>query len=162
MSSQPPLSEYLRFLYRSEQGRVGKRAWWQGVAILAAILMVFSLGWRLVAPFANRGLDERAMLDPMTITAYSYSMVYALVILLCAVSYTMLTIKRMRDRGRSTVWAGLVPLMVFLSGATHWLQPRVKEVMSYNWVYGIDLLMLAAIIWTIFDIGMHDQKAPAE
>lgn len=162
MSSQPPLSEYLRFLYRSEQGRIGKRAWWQGVAILAAILMVFSLGWRLVAPFANRGLNERAMLDPMTVVTYSYSLVYALVIALCAVSYTMLTIKRMRDRGRSTSWAGLVPLMVFLSGATHWLQPRVKEVMSYNWVYGIDLLLLAAIIWTIFDIGMHDHKAPSE
>ncbi len=162
MSSQPPLSEYLRFLFRSEQGRIGKRAWWQGVAILAAVAMVSTLGWKILEPYANRGLDERAMLDPMTVVTYSYSLVYALVIVLCAVSYTMLTVKRLRDRGRSTALAGLVPFVVFLSGATHWLQPRVKEVMSYNWVYGIDLLMLAVIIWTIFDLGMHDQKAPSE
>ena len=84
---QPPLSQHLRFLFRSEQGRIGKRDWWQGVAILAAILVVATLIWKIVAPFTDRGLDERAMIDPGSIVAYTYSLLFALIIMLCAVSF---------------------------------------------------------------------------
>ncbi len=156
---QPPLSQHLRFLFRSEQGRIGKRDWWQGVAILAAILVVATLIWKIVAPFTDRGLDERAMIDPGSIVAYTYSLLFALIIMLCAVSFMMLSTKRLRDCGKPTPLASLLPMAALLSGATHWLQPRVAEVMSYNWVYGIDLLMLGVAIWTIYTLGVSNDHA---
>ena len=154
--------ERLRFLFRTEQGRIGRQDWWTGVALLAGGLVVLTAGWFAVAPYTDRTIDEsQALIEPATVAAYAYLMAYALAIVLAAVSFTMLSIKRLRDRLRPTGLAGLVPLLALVDGSTRWLQPRVDEVMSRGWVYGADVLLIAAVAWAVYEMGFGEKDHSA-
>ena len=148
--------ERLRFLFRTEQGRIGRQDWLSGAVLLALVLAVFTAAWFALEPYANRGLDERALIDPMTIAAYAYLLGFALVIMLVAASFAMLSIKWLRAIGRPTALAGLLPFMALLDGSAHWLQPRVAEVMSRVWVYGADVLLIAVVVWAVYEMGLRD------
>ncbi len=153
--------ERLRFLFRTEQGRIGARDWWQGVGLLAAGLAAMTAGWFAIEPYSSRSLDANAALvAPATIVAYVYVTLFALAIMLASASFVMLSGKRLRDLGRSTSMAGLVPFAALLDGSMHWLQPRVADVMSRGWVYSVDALTLAAIAWAIWEMGFkHGRDA---
>jgi len=146
--------EGLRFLYRSEEGVIDRRLWWLGVAPLASILFVMTAIWRVLEPHAQRGLDERAFLDPMTIVAYFYLALYAFAVIFAAVCFVMLSMKRLRDRGRPTGLAGALPLMALLAGAAHWLEPQVDgPVVSALAIISWIALGLA-LAWTIIEMGV--------
>ncbi|MBM3608864.1 MAG: hypothetical protein FJX29_10515 [Alphaproteobacteria bacterium] len=147
----------LRFLFRTEEGEIGARAWWSGAVILTCILAPLTLGWLALQPYAYRKLDERAFLDPMTIVAYVYVLALALVIMLCAVSYTNLSAKRFRARGwraNPAMLAALLPLLALFAGAAHWLYPRVADVTPWALVVLCDFALACVAIWHIIDLGL--------
>ncbi len=146
--------EGLRFLYRSEEGVIGRKVWWLGVAPLAALLFAMTAIWLALEPYARRGLDERAFLDPMTIVAYVYLATFAFVVIFIAVCFVMLSMKRLRDRGRPTALAGALPLTALLAGAANWLEPQVgggsvSMLAMLAWI-----ALAAALVWTIVEMGV--------
>lgn len=145
--------EGLRFLYRSEEGEIGRRLWWLGLAPLASLLVAMTAVWLALRPYAGRGLDERAFLDPLTAAAYGFLVLYAFAILLASVSYVMLSMKRLRDRRRPVALAGLAPLTALIAGAAHWLEPQMGGAFPLWAVYACDATLLAALAWTIVELG---------
>lgn len=151
----------LRFLFRTDQGRISKRAWWAGVGVLAIPLILLTVGWALLAPYANRTLDERALVDPLTLVAYVYLVVFAFALIVMAISFVMLSMKRLRDRGKPPSLAGLPPLAVLIAAASHWLQPRVADVMGRGWIFAGDALLVCVIGWAIYEMGVASERPPA-
>lgn len=150
--------ERIRFLYRTEQGRIDRVTWLKGAGALAAIVAPFFLVWLALAPYTDHDLARDPFFMPMTAAAYAFVILYSFVILLVAVSYVNLSAKRFRDIGRAApvALAGLAPLIALIDGATHWLQPRVAEVMPRLWVWGADAVLVAAIAWTIYELGFKN------
>ncbi len=154
-------SERIRFLYRTEQGRIDRATWLKGAGALAAILAPFFFIWLALAPYADHDLTRDPFFAPMTAAAYGFVILYAFVILLVAVSYVNLSAKRFRELGRPApvALAGLGPLAALVTGAVHWLQPRVAEVMPRFWVWGVDAALVAVIAWTIYELGFRNDVA---
>jgi uncharacterized membrane protein YhaH (DUF805 family) len=155
--------EGLRFLYRSDEGAIGRRLWWLGLVPLVSFLAVMTLVWLSLLPYAGRGLDERAFLDPLTAAAYVFLTLYAFSILLAGVCFVMLSMKRLRDRARPVGLAGLVPLAGLLAGAAHWLEPQMGGAFPLWAVYACDGFLALAGVWTIIEMGVlggaRDERA---
>lgn len=144
----------LRFLYRSEEGVIDRRVWWLGVAPLASVLVLLNLGWRALAPYAGRGLDERAFLDPLTLAAYVYLLVMAFATILIAVCFVVLSMKRLRDRGRPPGLAGALPLAALLAGAGAWLEPQVGGGTVSTLSMAAFAFLVVATVWTVVEMGV--------
>ncbi|MFN3890971.1 MAG: hypothetical protein ACK4MV_11285 [Beijerinckiaceae bacterium] len=150
--------EGLRFLYRSEEGVIDRRVWWLGVAPLASLLFAMTVIWFVLEPFAKRGLDERAFLDPLTMVAYLYLAAFAFAVIFASVCFVMLSMKRLRDRGRPTGLAGALPLAALLAGAANWLEPQVgggvvTVLALLSWI-----ALGLALLWTIVEMGVLSGK----
>ncbi len=146
--------ESLNFLYRQDEGTLSRAAWWAGLAPLVSLLVVLTVVWLLLAPWGQRGLDERAFLDPRTIVTYLYLMIYTFAVILIAICYTNLSAKRFLARGRIGGLAGLLPLAALLAGALNWLYPRVAETMPYWTVIAADIVLIGVIVWHVVDLGL--------
>ena len=146
----------LGFLFRDDQGIVTRNEWWRGTGILAGPLALLYAGWSVLSPYANRGLDERKLIDPLTIATYVYLIVFAFAVLFIAVCFVTLSIKRLRARGLYTGLAGLMPFTALIAGAAHWLQPRVADSMPYAIVWACDLALLASLVWCIVELGFRE------
>ncbi len=144
----------LRFLYRSEEGVIGRRVWWLGVAPIASILFVTTAIWLVLEPFAKRGLDERAFLDPLTLAAYIYLVCYAFLVLFTTVCFVMLSMKRLRDRGRPPGLAGALPLVALLTGAANWVEPQVGSPLVTTIAFLCWVALGAALLWSIIEMGL--------
>ncbi|MEF3366412.1 hypothetical protein V3H18_07680 [Methylocystis sp. 9N] len=151
-------AERIRFLYRTEEGRIDRATWRRGAGALLAILAPLTLIWLALSPYAAHDLAQRPLFAPETAAAYFYVLFYAFAVLLLAISFVNLSAKRFRDRGRTPPLglASLAPLLALLSGAAHFLQPRVAEVMSRWYVWGVDAALVAAIVWTVYELGWRD------
>jgi uncharacterized membrane protein YhaH (DUF805 family) len=147
-----------RFGFRTDQGRIDAMTWRQGSAFLCVLLAVLTLVWFLLAPFAHRDLASTPFLAWGTVAAFVYLMFYAFAILLIAICHYNLSAKRWRDRGwrGPGALAGLLPLCALLSGAVHWLQPRVADVLPYWYVAGVDAALLAIIVWNVLELGFFE------
>lgn len=141
------------FGFRTDQGRIDAKTWWQGTALLGALLVILTGGWFLLAPFAHRDLANTPFLAWATLAAFVYLLFYAFAVLLIAISHYNLSAKRWRDRGWPGSLAGLLPLAALISGAAHWLQPRVAEVLPFAYVAMADAVLLAVIAWNIVELG---------
>ena len=153
----PAIGKYLnRYGFRSDEGRIDAPTWRQGTLILAMLLTASTLGWLLLAPFTEHDLSRSPFLVWQTAAAFAYLVFYAFAVLLIAICYHNLSIKRWRDRG----WrfpgalAALLPLAALLSGALNWLQPRITETMSYWYVMAADTILAAAVIWNVTELGL--------
>jgi uncharacterized membrane protein YhaH (DUF805 family) len=149
-----------RYGFRTDQGRIDARTWRQGTAFLAALLAVLTLIWFLLAPLAQHDLSKMPFLAWGTIAAFVYLLFYAFAVLLIAICHYNLSAKRWRDRGWPSGLAGLLPLAALLSGAAHWLQPRVAEAVSYWYVAGVDACLIAIIAWNVVELGFGRPHAP--
>lgn len=144
-----------RFGFRTDQGRIDAKTWRQGTLFLGGPLAMLTLLWDFVSPYTHHDLATTPFLAWGTIAAFVYLVCYAFAILLAAICYYNLSAKRWRDRG----WrfpgalAGLLPLAALASGAAHWLQPRVADVMPYWHVAVLDTLLAAIIIWNMVELG---------
>lgn len=149
-----------RFLFRTAEGRIDARTWWQGTAFLGICFGALTAIWLVVSPFAYRDLATTDFFAWLTLVAYVYLLFYAFAILLIAICHYNLGAKRWRDRGRPAALAGLLPLAALWSGAAHWLQPRVAEVLPYYYVVGIDILLVAIIGWNVVELGFLGEREP--
>ena len=151
-------AERIRFLYRTEQGRIDAATWLRGAGALAAVIAPFALIWLALSPYTAHDLAKDPFFVPMTAVAYAFVLIYAFVMLLVAVCYVNLSAKRFRAIGRvpPVGLAGLAPFMALVAGATHWLQPRVAEVMSIWWVWGADAALAGVIAWTVYELGVKE------
>lgn len=156
---EPAAPASLRFLFRTDEGTIGRGEWRRGAAILAVALAAFAAGWRFLAPYANRGLDQRGFIDPLTIVTYVYLIVYAFAAILIAVCYVNLSAKRLRARGLAPGLGGLLPLAALFAGAAHWLQPRVADTMPFWIVVLCDLALVGALAWSILELGARGDGA---
>lgn len=153
-------AEGFRFLFRTDEGRIGRQVWWLGTLMLVSIVVVLALGWLALSPYAHRSLDERKFFDTMTFVSYAYLTIYAFAVLLIAVCYVNLSAKRLRDIGVLPGLAGLAPLAIFLALAAHWLQPRVADVFPYALLIFIDLLAAGVVLWQVYWLGIRAGEAP--
>ena len=144
----------LRFLYRSEEGVIDRRVWWLGAIPLAAILFVMTAIWFVLEPFAKRGLDERAFLNPMTMVAYLYLLIFAFTVFFAAVCFVMLSMKRLRDRGRPPGLAGAAPLATLLAAAASWIEPQVNSPLVSTIEFWAWVVLGVAVIWTVIEMGL--------
>jgi len=153
-------AERIRFLYRTEQGRIDRATWRRGAGALAWVIAPFALIWLFLSPYTAHDLARDPFFVPMTAVAYAFVLLYSFVILLVAVSYVNLSAKRFRDIGWDwpVALAGLAPLVALIDGATHWLQPRVAEVMPVYWVWGVDAALAGVIGWTVYELGVRESR----
>lgn len=138
-----------RFLFRSDEGRIGAGVWLRGFVFLAALLIVLTAIWLGVAPLGRRDLSQRAFVDPLTIAVYVYLLLYAVATILIGVSYVNLSLKRLRAAGLPTAISGLLPLAMLLAGAAHWLQPRVADVFPRAVVHAADALLVLVALGSV-------------
>ncbi len=150
-----------RFLFREEGGTIDAATWRRGFLALAAPMLVMTLIWFALLPYANRDLDERQLFDPMALVVYAYLLVYAAAIFLAAVSFYFLSSKRWRDLGKPASFAGLPLLAGLVAGSAAWLQPRVSEDMPWAIVGGFDVVLLAVVVWHAGALGLGASKAGA-
>lgn len=152
-----PSRERLDFLYRTEEGRIGRSDWRLGAGGLVAALVPLTLIWLALVPYTDHDLSKDPFFAWPTVAAYAYLTLYALAILLIAVSFVHLSVKRFRALGRPAplLLAGLLPFAALVAGAMRWLQPRVSEVMPHWPVTLADLAFVAIALWTVYELGVR-------
>jgi uncharacterized membrane protein YhaH (DUF805 family) len=151
--AEPEPARDFRFLYRQDRGRIDARTWWKGSAWLGALLAVLTALWLYLSPAAHRDLGATPFLAWWTLAAYVYLLFYAFAVLLIAICHTNLSAKRWRDRGRPASLAGLLPLAGLVSGAAHWMQPRVEAFIPHWYVVGVDFVFVGIVVWTVVELG---------
>jgi uncharacterized membrane protein YhaH (DUF805 family) len=147
-------SDDFRFLYRTDQGRIDRERWLEGALPLVVVLGLTSVVLHDVIEYANRDLSQRAFYDPATLATNVYVLFYTLLTMLIGISWVNLSAKRFRDRGRPAPLglAGLLPLAALVTGAAHWLQPRVAEVMPRWSVSAFDIMLAIVATWTLAEL----------
>lgn len=141
------------FLFRSDEGRIDAATWWRNVALLAGIFAVLTVIWIFVEPFANHNLAKEPLFTVPILLANLYRLIYGFGSLILLISYYNLSAKRWRDIGRPPGLAGVVPFLICLAAALHWLEPRVGGEIPHFLVVLADILFFASLIWTIVELG---------
>jgi hypothetical protein len=143
-----------RFGFRTDQGRINAKTWREGAGLLLALFAGLTAIWLVLEPNAHRELSATSKLfEWKTFATYAYLLFYTFAVLFIGISFYNLSAKRLRARDMPTGLAGLVPLAALLASAAHWLQPRVSEDLSYWYVAGLDALLVAALVWTVAQLG---------
>ena len=157
MSSANPASwrDRGRFLFRNENGTIDAPTWRFHASWLGALLALMTLGWFALRPYAHHDLATSAFIAPMTIVAFAYLIVYAFAVILIAVCYVMLSMKRLRDRAMPVGLAGLVPVLVLFAASLHFLRAQTPDVVSVWYLVALDLLLAGAAVWTIAELGVR-------
>jgi uncharacterized membrane protein YhaH (DUF805 family) len=150
--------ERAHFLFQVEDGTVDAPTWRYHAAWMAVVLIVTTVIWRLLAPYAHHDLATSAFLAPMTILAFVYLLAFSFFVLLLAISFYFLSAKRLRDRGEPTALAGLLPFLALVSGSLHFIQPQVPDVIAIWYVIGVDIALVAVGIWMVIDLGFRESR----
>ena len=150
-----------RFLFRQDAGVITRAVWWTGTAALGLLLAALTLVWLALSGGAHRSLDTTALIDARTAFTYLYLVLFAVAVLLIAVCHYNLSAKRFRARGKPAGLAGILPFAALVTGASHWIEPRVGDGMAF-WVTPlIDFLMLVIAVWTVLELGVKESAAAA-
>ena len=147
--------ERASFLFRQDYGVIDAPTWRFHVGWLCLLLVGLTLALFPLRPYTHHDLATTRFIAPLTILAYTYIIIYSFAVLLIAISYTMLTIKRLRDRRKPTALAGLVPFLALLAGAAHFLQPQVPDVVAIWYVVAVDAMLALAIVSTVVELGFR-------
>jgi ABC-type uncharacterized transport system permease subunit len=148
-----------RFLFREEQGVIDAQTWRRHVAWLVLVVLGMTALWMFLSPYAHHDLATSAFIAPMTILAFAYLLVFAFAVIIAAISYTMLSAKRLRDRKEPTGLAGLVPLLALCAGSLHFLQGKTPDVISHWYVLALDGVLCVVAVLTIVDLGFRPGRA---
>ena len=143
------------FLFRREDGTIDAATWRRHTAWLFALFAGLTLVWFVLQPYAHHDLATSAFLAPMTIVAFAYLIVYAFAVLLIAVCYVMLSMKRLRDRGLPVGLSGLVPALGLFAASLHFLRAQTPDVVAIWYVVALDGALICAVAWTIFELGIR-------
>ncbi|ACB96892.1 hypothetical protein [Beijerinckia indica] len=147
------------FLFRTDQGRIDCATWRKYSFLMALLLGILTVIWWVISPYAEHDLSETPFFDWAIFGTYVYLVLYAFTVLLIGICHYNLSAKRWRDRAWPGGLAGLLPFAALLAGAAHWLQPRVAEVMTRDYVVGFDLLFVGILAWNIVELGFLPSKA---
>ena len=142
-----------RFLYREDRGRISRAVWWRGILPLAGFVIVSTVIWELVKPYAVPDLATAPLMDIAVVLAYLVLAVYAFTMILAAVCYYNVCAKRFRDRGRRGLWAAVLPLGVLLAGALDWLIPQSLGDVPAWWAPVASVVLLVLVVWNVLDLG---------
>ena len=158
-----PFAQWVKaFGFRTDQGRIDAKAWWQGTLFLGGLLVLLTLIWIVLSPYTHHDLATSPFLSIATLAAFAYLIFYAFAVLLIAICHYNLSVKRWRDRG----WvfpgalAGLLPLAALSSGAMHWLQPRVPDTLPYWYTLILDAVLAAIALWNLIELGFFKASKP--
>ena len=144
-----------RFLFRNEDGVIDAPTWRFHAIWLVLLLGVLTAIWSALRPYAHHDLAKTAFLAPMTIIAFTYLIVDAFAVILIAISFVMLSMKRCRDRGLPTGLAGLVPLLAFFAVSLHLARAQTPDVITIWYVACLDAAVAAATLWTAVELGIR-------
>jgi uncharacterized membrane protein YhaH (DUF805 family) len=150
-----------RFLYRQGEGTIDRRQFWLASWPPLAIALALTLVWLVVMPRQARDLAREGLVDWGVAATYTYLMLYVFALFVCAVAQYFVSAKRFADRGRPPSFAGIALFALFLAGAANWYQPRSEGTMPdwLTWIF--DAAALAALAWTIAELGFGASKRPA-
>ena len=140
-----------RFLFRQEDGTVDAGTWRFHAGWLAVTAIAMTLVWLLLRPYAH--VDLKTGLRWITVVAFTYLIAYAFTLILLAICYTMLSIKRLRDRRLYTGLAGLVPLFILLAASLHFMREQTPDVIVLPYVVALDALLGMIVAWTVMQLG---------
>jgi hypothetical protein len=158
VSETAPAPSRFYFLFRTDKGVIDAPTWLRGTIVIVLINAVLTALWLLMLPYANRGLDERALLDLSTLGIYVYLFIYAEIVILSAVSFYNLTAKRFRACALPAALAGLIPFIALVTGAYHWLQPRVSDVIPAWSTMILDVILIACCLWTLIMLTRKESQ----
>ena len=147
-----PSKERLNFLYRRSDGAIGRREWALASLPPTLILIVLTLIWLLIMPREARDLSQ-GLIDLGVAARYLYLIVYAFIVLLCAIAQYFVSAKRFADLDKPPALAGVAPFAVFLAAAANWYEPR-SEGWAPHWVaLVLDVVAVGAVAWNIAELG---------
>jgi uncharacterized membrane protein YhaH (DUF805 family) len=157
-----PSGERLRFLFRSDQGRIDRDVWRRAALGLLAVFAIAFAPWPLLSPNAFHDLSKSPLFVPMIALTYAYAIFLSFFGIVIAISYINLSAKRFRDIGRPAPLglASLLPFALFLAAAAHWFQRLVEGVVPRWQVYPFDAALILIAAWTIYDLGFAPGKEP--
>jgi uncharacterized membrane protein YhaH (DUF805 family) len=142
-----------RFLYRQGEGVVDRTTWARASLLPMGIALVLTAVAFWIAPDKPRDLGSEAFINPLIVLRQAYLIAYAFALLICLVAEYFLCAKRFRDRGRPGALAGIAPFALLIAGAANWYQPLSEGVMSPAALIAVDVVALAAIVWTVAELG---------
>lgn len=152
--SGAPGKESWRFLYRTDAGRIDAPTWRRGAVFLAAVLALLTLVLWYALPFAHHDLRTTPLLSVSALAANLYVVVYSFALILIGICYYNLSAKRWRDIGRPAALAGVLPLLVLLAGALHWLAAQTGIVaISHMLVTIADIGVVIVAAWNAVELG---------
>ena len=152
-------AERFRFLYRQAEGTIDAGGWRRASWPPLAIALAFTLVWLVVMPRQARDLGHEVLIDWGVAATYAYLMVYVFALFLCAIAEYFVSAKRFADRDKPPALAGLALFALFLAGAANWYQPRSEGMMPAWLTWMFDAAALAAIFWTIAELGFGGAAA---
>ena len=160
MSLEAPQSDRsrARFLFRQEDGRIEAGTWRLHAGWLVALAGVLTIGWLLLRPYAHHDLKTEVFIRWITVAAFAYVILYAFALILVAICYTMLSIKRLRDIARPTGLAGLVPLFVLFAASLHFMREQTPEVIVLPYVIALDVALAIVVVWTVVELGFRESR----
>jgi uncharacterized membrane protein YhaH (DUF805 family) len=150
----------IHFLYQNYEGRIGRRVWRSGTLVLAAILIPLTLIWIVIAPATHRDLSRPELLDPEALGAFIFLVIFAFAVILIAVSWTNLSAKRFRARGRPAAFGAALPFAAFIGGAAHWFQPHASDIFPGWALIFVDITLAAVALWSFYELGVANPAAP--
>ena len=147
--------ERARFLFRTETGTIDAATWRFHTGWLAALVAALTAIWIVLRPYTYHDLATSTLIVPMTIVAFTYLIVYSFALLLIAICYTMLSMKRLRALGQPTGLAGLIPLLALCSGSLHFLRDQTPDVITIWYVVALDVVLASVVAATLYDLGFR-------
>ena len=150
-------SERARFLFRSDAGTIDAATWRLHAAWLAVLLVCLTLLWFVLRPYAHHDLATSAFIAPMTILAFAYLVVYAFAVILIAICYVMLSMKRFRARGWPAALASVIPLLALFAASLHFLRAQTPDAVALWYVILLDAALAGATVWTVVELGVRPE-----
>lgn len=149
------------FLFRTDKGRVDRATWWRGTVPIAVLAGVGAMGWTLLRPYAHHDLATQAFIEPMTLVAYLYLVLFAFAVILLAICEYNLSAKRFRDRRRPAALASVLPLSLLFGGAALWYVPNSSGDLP-DWTVPLVLAAIALVaVWNVVELGVLRDRAAA-
>ena len=146
------------FLYRQDQGRIGRATFWRAAAPVLATLAAMTAIWLAIMPRGARDLAHEAFFDARVAGVYLYALIYALALLLGAVMLSFLGAKRLRDAGRPPFLAAFPFLAIFFDGALRWTAARAEGAIGEGALFVADVVAIAAVVWALIDMGLRRSR----
>jgi uncharacterized membrane protein YhaH (DUF805 family) len=144
----------IHLLFQNYEGRIGRRVWRSGTLVLAAILIPLTLVWIFIAPATRRDLSRPELLDADALLAFTFLVIFSFAVILIAVSWTNLSAKRFRGRGRPAAFGTALPFAAFIDGAAHWFQPNASDVFPDWALIFMDVALAAVALWSFYELGL--------